>query len=366
MHPILSYRSTEGVKRKGSLFDKPVECCQPSNVAKCNSFYQKVFAESNMGTFIRCPFGYAVFLSQIGSSKVCFNGLRIDGVASKGKDPGRGRILPRLTEDEARRLIDLEQEHILDEKESAKSKVLTSELLHGMGKLLGSCHANSEELLACLDREGLTEENKTVFTDRLTTILLGNVQLRNQFYLANYRIDNEVPSKQFKVQVYNKYFKARKMLRRYRGGWTNIRMKGNADNAYWLSSAFEVVPYLLLENAAKFTPNGGEVTVEFEESGSTLDVAISNVGPFTSKTKDELFRDKVRGENSLAAGVEGSGIGLYTCSRIAFQNKIDFDVGSSKNISTHINGVPYSLFLARLRFPEKIFAERIERRSGSV
>lgn len=352
--------------RKGSLFDKPAECCLPSNVGKCNSFYKKIFSDSNVGEFIKCPFGYAVYLEQVGSSKVCFNGLKVKGVVSKGKDSGIGRALPRLTEEEARRLIDLECEHIVDEESGTKSRSLTTELLHGMGKLLGSCHAKSEELLACLDREGLTNENVSVIADRLTTILMGNVQLRNQFYLANYRIDNEVPSKQFKVQVYNKFFKAKKMLRRYRGGRTDIILNGDAANAYWLSSAFEILPYLLLENAVKFTPKGGKVAVDFKESGHMLEVEVSNVGPFTSMTKGELCGDKIRGENSAAAGVEGSGIGLYTCSKIAFQNKIDFDVFSDTKISAHINGIPYSLFSAKLRFPEIIFAERIERNSRNV
>ena len=239
------------------------------------------------------------------------------------------------------------------ENECAKTRMMKDELLHGMDKILGTCRAKSESLLALVDNDGSTLDLLKLCQD-LKTILLGNVQLRNLFYATRMRFESALSNKRYQTSVYSKFYKARKMLHRYEGRDIPIVFSGESYSKYNLTASFEILPYLLLENAHKFSLVGGSVNVDFVEQSGCLEITISNIGPYTSKSQDELFADKERGEYSAVAKVEGSGIGLFTCHEIAKLNNLEFTVRSDEKNIFKVDNVPYSQFVVYIKFPVDI------------
>lgn len=358
MKPIISYRTKSGVVRKGFYPDIPLACSMRENRHRCNEFYRALFAAGNANDFVRCPFGYAVWLAHEGLEPIAFFGLMVRDVISKSKHADAGLHMPKLPRERAIGLIEKELECLRYEHSCKKSEHLKSEMLHGMEKILGTCHSKAEELLAIMDRDADSVDWDSAMT-HLRTILLGNIQLRNQFYATKLRYDDELSTKRFPTAVHTKFYKAMKLLRRYHGSNVTIKFEGESYNRYDLTASFEMLPYLLLENAVKFSPSGSEVKVEFYESEKELEVVISNIGPITRKTASELCKDRIRGEHSEEAGVEGSGIGLFTCASIANANMIGFCINPAHERTIQVNSIGYGWFEVRLKFSADTYQGQI-------
>lgn len=360
MNPLLSFRCCKGPVRRSGIFDVPLECTSVSCWKKCHQFYEKVFAQTNVDFFCRCPFGYSVYVTNVNAVKTAFYGMRVKGIVARDKKAGRGMFLPVLDQAVVKRIVLQEVQRNNEAEKCNRFERFRAELIHGMEKILSTCCARSESLLSFLendeheDVEGVPEHIRC----GLKTILMGNIQLRNQFYVAKLRFGTGIQNRTYKTMVYNKFYKAKKMLNKYQGRSVHIELVGESYNKYHLTASFEMLPYLLLENAVKYSPDGGVVKVEFNEYVKNLEINIKNIGPTTRKTHDELCQDGARGENSTLAKIDGSGIGLFTCDNIARLNGIDFKVIPGRDEDSVINGVPYSSFVVKIRLPEAVFAEK--------
>lgn len=350
MAHMLSTRDHSGCVQEGKLFDLPTSCRDGSNCKKCSIFYQSVFAESESGFHV-CPFGHVVYFLK--HCNLAYIGLRVSGISRKGKNVGEGVYLPSISRERLLRVIECESHFLSLENECVKIRRLKDELLHGMEKILGTCRAKSESLLSALDKDASSLELSALQQD-LKTVLMGNIQLRNLFYATRMRFASVLSDKCYPTAVYNKFFKARKLLHKYEGRDVPIIFNGESYSKYNLTASFEMLPYLLLENAHKFSLPGGRVEVCFAEQSKQLEVTISNIGPYTSKSQSELCKDRERGEHSTEAKVEGTGIGLFTCQEIAVMNHLGFKVISDTAKITMVNAIPYSLFTVQIIFPQDI------------
>ncbi|MBS1130837.1 MAG: ATP-binding region, ATPase-like:Histidine kinase N-terminal [Proteobacteria bacterium] len=71
----------------------------------------------------------------------------------------------------------------------------------------------------------------------------------------------------------------------------------------------------LLENAAKYSPDGTPILLAAEQETDVVRVSISDHGPgFPAKRRDDLFKMFVRGESE--SGKPGTGLGLAICKAI--------------------------------------------------
>ena len=348
---ILSKRYSSGVTQKGILYDLPYYCTCGNKSNKCSSFYLKVFASFETG-FYTCPFGYAIYY--IKKKNLAYIGLRVSGVNRKGKHVGEGIYLPSISKERLLSVIDYEMSMLSIENECERMRGFKDELQHGMEKILGTCRAKSESLLAALDEDG-TSLNPQSLRQDLKTILIGNIQLRNLFYATRIRFDSSLSYKSFPTVVYNKFYKAKKLLHKYWGRDVHIELNGASFSKYNLTASFELLPYLLLENASKFSLAGASVEVSFSEHERQLDVVISNIGPLTRKSQEQLCSDHERGEYSAEAQVEGSGIGLFTCQEIARINQLGFTILSDSANISYVDAIPYAPFIVHVIFPQDLF-----------
>jgi signal transduction histidine kinase len=73
----------------------------------------------------------------------------------------------------------------------------------------------------------------------------------------------------------------------------------------------------LLENAVKYSPDGGHITVSIKSENGNLVVAVKDEGiGISQRDQDRLFKPFERLEFSQAKTVQGIGLGLLVCKRL--------------------------------------------------
>ncbi len=90
----------------------------------------------------------------------------------------------------------------------------------------------------------------------------------------------------------------------------------------------ELVVQNLLENAIKYTSNGGTITIDLSKAGDSALFEIKDNGVGIPKSQqDRIFGKFFRGENVVKMETEGTGLGLYTSKNIveAHKGKIWFE-----------------------------------------
>ena len=158
-----------------------------------------------------------------------------------------------------------------------------------------------------------------------------------------------------KVNLYGKFDKARKMLNalsREKKVKVHIEASSNQRRIMDAYSIIDILPYLLLDNAIKYSPEKSDVYVEIVYYDNCTQIDICSTGPFVGS--DELAiitRKHYRGRN--AKQVEhcvGRGLGLYFVAYIADLHDIKVSFGSDK-YSYEVDNVPYSTFKVTLSIP---------------
>jgi len=157
------------------------------------------------------------------------------------------------------------------------------------------------------------------------------------------------------VNVYGKFDKAIKMLNslsREKKVKVHFRSDSNVRRVIDAYSIIDILPYLLLDNAIKYSPEGGDVYVEFSYYPDWICVEICSLGPFVGADEiKSLTRKHFRGRNALNIdGCVGRGLGLYFVDYIADLHDISVKYESEK-YSYEVGGVPYSNFKVELSVP---------------
>lgn len=79
----------------------------------------------------------------------------------------------------------------------------------------------------------------------------------------------------------------------------------------------KIVVVNLLGNAVKYGKEGGQILLRFQQEAGEVKVAIRNEGPgFTAEDRSLLFKKFSRLPSPELRSKKGTGVGLYTCSRI--------------------------------------------------
>lgn len=92
----------------------------------------------------------------------------------------------------------------------------------------------------------------------------------------------------------------------------------------------------LINNALKFTPENGQVTISTESDGQNCKILVSDTGQgIPTDKQNQLFQLKDKKQSTVGtAGEKGTGLGLVICREFALLNHGNIFVKSSENIGT--------------------------------
>ncbi len=158
-----------------------------------------------------------------------------------------------------------------------------------------------------------------------------------------------------KVNIYGKFDKARKMLNALsREKKVKVHIEGDhlQRRVFDAYSIIDILPYLLLDNAVKYSPERSDVYVEFAYYSDSTKIEICSSGPFVGADEiNKISNKNYRGRNAIKKQTcVGRGLGLYFVKYIADLHDISIKYESEK-YSYEVDGIPYSTFKVTLSVP---------------
>ena len=117
---------------------------------------------------------------------------------------------------------------------------------------------------------------------------------------------------------------------------------------------FEVVPFVLIENAIKYSPEGGTISVTVIEQNDEVVLEVTSFGPEIGLDEHEaIFQKGVRGRGAQSTMVPGTGFGLFLLRSLVlehFGGKIQVEQEPS---ALSFNNVPMHRTTFRIIIPGK-------------
>lgn len=155
----------------------------------------------------------------------------------------------------------------------------------------------------------------------------------------------------YTCDVYRKFDKVRYILARTsKNKFIEIDFKGKTDFSLQAIKSFDLLPYLLIDNAIKYSPKHNKIEVEFEDYLGGLSVTVTSLGPVVEKDEiEKLYDREYRSKNAVDSNFSGQGLGLHLADKICSMYNIKMNVTSGHTITT-ISEIPYSTFEVKLEF----------------
>lgn len=255
----------------------------------------------------------------------------------------------------------------LEEKNSTLQLELASwiNLKHETAKLNSSILSLSEELNSIVSK--LVESNKKEtdelkkISDLSTTIIHTASIIDSRIVYSDLELNSSLINKQprFTSTLYKKFDKARYVL--YKSASEKkikIDFKNNSSYSIQAIKAFDCVPFIILDNAIKYSPRNNFIEVQFNEGPHDLEIIVSSIGPkVEEKHLSKLLNRGYRAPNTEKLGVAGEGLGLYIAHQLCDLHDIKLIPNSeyTKGVN-NINNIEYCTFTITLKM-EKIISE---------
>lgn len=185
-----------------------------------------------------------------------------------------------------------------------------STVSHELRTPLTSILGFSQTMLSSWDK--LDDENKKKFvkiieeqSQRLIN-LVENMLAVTKLHSKNIFVYNETDAKPLIEQTVT-IVKSKYPSRNFR-----LKIPNNLPSIFVDRDKFQQIMTNLIENAAKYSADDSDVSVNAGSKGDTVEITVSNVGiGIDAKDYEKIFTKFARIDNPLTRKVQGSGLGLY-------------------------------------------------------
>lgn len=345
----------------GIIFKTPVFCNRNFN-NKCVEFYNK---NENILGYHRCPYGFVTHVKNINGEVVVITGLNIKEHSNRKniqKRETKKESIPLLTKSDFERILKRfslytgaylmeknknRENQSLIKKASFESKLITN-TLHELRKLNKQIKIQSEYLrneigsINCkknnCDRSKLEDRSYNIFS----TSQLVTTRLNAYDFTVNPSLSQSIRKQ--RMVVFKKFEKAYHCLElSAKNKDVEISLLGNSKFEMQSFKIFELLPFILLENAVKYSPKNREVYCTFLKGNI---VEIRNYGPKPSEKDLTILLEKEK-RSSAVKMYEGTGLGLYLAKLICEHHDIGISLSLGDN-SEFVESEEFCEFIVRL------------------
>ena len=338
-------------------------CCNNNKQRRCNEFYRNIDGKHG---FHKCPCGLGAYVSKQFPNMI-FTGMRIESVFDRKKTKLMGAsdffpVFPMAlierslnsTHDLSSQIDELAKNLEIAKTQNSSHSRFVNTTLHEIRSLNAAVKSQSEELGKVVDQKGAEgiEQIKYLQKNLFASSSLITMRLNAYDFQNNPSLVFGLESTQ--IEIHKKFTKVAHCLRT--SSWKEnalIHLEGNCYGAIMAHDVFEMLPFVILDNAIKYTPRGDAIYVTFFETRPNLNITVSNIGPtLTDEEKQKVFLESERGSNARKL-TDGCGLGLYLAKIICDHYGIKITIKSGIDGHKTINKIPYSQFVISLDFPEK-------------
>ena len=342
---------------EGDFLDILPVCSKHLQTGHCVDFYNSFFQKAGVNSgFYKCPHGLSIYVMNTPDGIRIYPCLRRkeDHCKKKSNHLGKeGGYTPILPAKNLQALIN----HDLAEKEMKRQLARKEDdirlITHDFKNLNAQIKQDCEVIFSLYPEKSDSPIDISQLLSKIREIMCCSTMIDGRFAMSDFEKapENYLKALQFPCNVYKKFDKIRKLLSNYLHKHIKINLLGNSFKCITAYPSFEFLPFLILENAIKYSRNDDEIDVEFTEKESHLDVTISSFGPFCSPDEVAiLFVKGRRGSYAKEVCEKGDGLGLYFVKSIADLHGIKINIEVSKEPKTRIDGIPYSDFKVILHF----------------
>lgn len=333
----------------GEVIQVLPRCKLKYDKSPCLEFYKKL-SNSPEGFYV-CPSGCTVYHKVDNGKQIYYFGLLVKKHFNKktyihSTDDAE---LTVVQENVFLGIIHQQEKISRLENDLKQSEVIRRDLFHDVRKLDSLIKSKSDALV----RE--CEQNGGVSHEILNRIK--NINAMSEIIACKYSVYDLVSNigvlsmgASLPVNIYRKFDKVRYILKDYKNKNVTIFFDGETTYEYAMNIGYaDILPFLLLENAVKYTIGDHDIQVKFEEENDSLFVTIISFGPYCEESEyNSVFLRNYRGCNTLNYSSEGTGIGLYLVKEIC--NQFNIDISISSDFVKYINGVKCGFFKVNLIF----------------
>ena len=102
--------------------------------------------------------------------------------------------------------------------------------------------------------------------------------------------------------------------------------------------SFITIPFVLVENAIKYSVNNGTVHINLKQKGRSVLISVTSYGPVvTTENHERIFEKGFKDPNAKKFASQGSGVGLYLANLVA--NAHNFEISYRKGNIKIENGI---------------------------
>lgn len=197
------------------------------------------------------------------------------------------------------------------------------------------------------DTEGQPQVNQTALSLFYTAGMISSRLAYTDIELNPGALENQTV---IRSGIYKKFDKAKRILaEEARDRQVTIRLDGESRVEIDTLPVFELLPFVLLENAVKYSPKGQSVAVSFEPAGGRQTVTVTSVGPAVADAElPHLFERGYRG--AQAAGLPGDGLGLFLAQQVCRFHDVQIRAEIGRRDLYQMGGISYSEFRIVLQF----------------
>jgi signal transduction histidine kinase len=246
-----------------------------------------------------------------------------------------------------------------NEKISEENTEFIGQTIHEIRRLNAAIKRQSEEAARSFSKDGARDNDFVKY--RIDNIFATASLISSRLNAYDFSVNPNlaITQKRNYLSPYRKFEKVRHCLQSLFSR-KNISMEfnGNSYSHIYANEIFELLPFLLLENCLKYTPNNQTVTVSFLDNPNTFEITIENIGPsLKSEEKSDVFQKNIRGKLARDKYRHGSGFGLYYAKNICDLHSIDISIEKDVIGKISLDGIDHEMFKISLKFNEYLYYE---------
>ena len=300
LHPYPYIVDPSEEPRDGFLFSTPPYCARAKRT-RCTQHYCDI-AEVK-GVHI-CPCGFSSYVTEAGGKLVIYTGIRIAGHVDRKKLKRRrdGFCSPKIslaalekslrTLEDSRRALATERRR-MEESTSHDAKTLVNSTLHEIRKLNAEIKNQTEEVRLHLEHSRTSGND---FIQYRVDNIFGTSSListRLNSYDLSVNPDLLLAEQKRPFGVFKKFQKIAHCLNSAsRKKKIAIKLSGDSHQTVDGYQFFEILPFLLVENAMKFSPQDQTIAINFYEACGSLEVVVTSYGPALEAGEEEKVFQK--------------------------------------------------------------------------
>jgi len=342
--------------KKGFLIQPYHYCVKNASCGKCEEFYKKLKEAEN--GYYNCPYGMTACVKNIDGQKYIFTCFKIKDISPKGvfrqKQTDEVVYNPVLDKATFENIINSYIEVCQEERDIEKQKELNNDLLHEIRNLSTQLQSRAEDVNNSYQKH--VEKGHSFDLEHSMRLVKDMETMAHMMTARFLAYDVSVNpmilqmGKSYKADIFNKFHKCRCIMNDYMNKHVDFEFVGDTHSTYEVYTTFDVLPFLLFENAVKYSPKNETVKVSFENDDEGVRVTISSIGPYCNEEEMRHLEQKgYRTENARKESVRGSGLGLYLSRHLADIHNIEMKISSRK--TKKIRGMDYGPFEVSLFFP---------------